>query len=149
MLKLRGKVRPAFTLLETLVALLVFGVTLSLLQTELQAIPQVVTKTFIEEDIRWHLATHQLDTFIAGATFEKVTTNKVYFYQPAKKKHYRVEPYKQMIRLMGTTYGHMPLLNGVTQAKLTYQKPFVQLTVTMQSGHCYQSDFYLPAEVNK
>ncbi|MFD1318540.1 competence type IV pilus minor pilin ComGF [Loigolactobacillus zhaoyuanensis] len=149
MQKFLGKATPAFTLLETMIALLVFGLTLSLIQTELQQLPQVLAKTFVEEDIGWHLAVQQFEEFSAGATFDKCENNKVYFYQPAKKKQYRIEPYKKMIRLMGSKKGHMPLLTGVEKAKLTYQAPFVKLTATMTSGRNYQSEFYLPPAEEK
>ncbi|MDT3391205.1 MAG: ComGF family competence protein [Bacillota bacterium] len=138
-----GKSHAAFTLLETLVALLVFSLTLSLIQTELKQLPKVLTGTFVEEDIRWHLASQQVEAFLTGATFEKCEHNKVYFYQPANQKHYRIEPYKQMIRLMGDKQGHMPVLLGIKAATLNYHAPFIQLTATTTSGQHYQSEFYL------
>lgn len=144
MRRLLGKTQKAFTLLETLVALFVFILGVDLMQTELKQVKQVVQATFVEEDIRWHLAVHQLDHFIAGAVYERQQNNKIYFYQPNRQKHYRIEPYKNMIRLAGTKQGHMPLLLGVKHATLSYHKPFIQVTVTALSGQCYQNNFYLP-----
>lgn len=145
MRKLLGKTQKAFTLLETLVALFVFILGVDLMQTELKQIKQVVEAAFIEEDLRWHLAVHQLDRFINGAVYERQQNNKIYFYQPSRQKHYRVEPYKDMIRLAGTKQGHMPLLLGIKQATLNYHKPFIHVSVTALSGHRYQNNFYLPA----
>ncbi len=144
MQKLLGRAPAAFTLLETIIALLVFSLTLSLLQTELKQVPRVLQQTFVEEDIRWHMADRQFTNFIAGANFEKSEHNKIYFYQPAKNKHYRIEPYKQMIRLMGEKQGHMPLLIGAEKVTLSYQAPFIKLTAIMDSGRQYQDEFYLP-----
>lgn len=79
MRRLLGKTQKAFTLLETLVALFVFILGVDLMQTELKQVKQVVQATFVEEDIRWHLAVHQLDHFIAGQFMNDSKTIKFIF----------------------------------------------------------------------
>lgn len=134
MLRFRGK---AFTLLETMIALFILCLSVSLLETEMQLIRHQTNYVTRDDTLQWHLAMAELNQMMRHAQLVDVQTTKIKI--QIDHQNYSLAPYSNnqgtMLRITGITSGHMPVLLDLKTVEFSYDEQNQNLLLKIQTIH--------------
>lgn len=152
-IKLKNNVRhKGFMLYESIVALMVTILTISVLQQSLQLMKSI-QNTIFREQLRWHITQEKLQSMLDDAyEIRKITSSQIIFSKTKllDKKHpvfvlsIREDKgtYDRMLRITtATNGGHEPILMHQREIKIEKISNLVIITTVNQAGE--KSEMYL------
>ena len=120
-----SKVR-AFTLLESLIALIVISGSLLLFQAMSQLLISEVRYQQQSEQKEWLLFVDQLEAELERSQFEKVEGNRLYMKQDGKSDDFR--------KTDTIGRGYQPMVYGLKSAQITEENQLVHFRFQFQKG---------------
>lgn len=78
---------------------------------------QSLNNQWQDQTIAYHNFLQTIESSQFNFKLVRVTSQTVTFYSPKTKKEYRLSEYQDMIRLQGTTQGHVPVLEHVKKVE--------------------------------
>lgn len=130
-----SRTSAAFTMIETISALLITAMTFSILGVAFESSDIALKQTRSSDDFEWAQFVDLIGSdnlaleFVAGE-------NMVRFYSPTKDKFYRLSCKNNVLRMTGIEAGYMPLLYEVSTFTTKYEDSTLTMRVQMK-GHNY------------
>lgn len=142
------KTRPAFTLIEMIVSLVVLILCTELLLVSTRLLGQMTKLANSEQqNINWQIGMVQLDRFLEQSQFVKFKTDedqiKMIFKKQEPDNIYHLKKVKQELVVVSQAEGYMPLIGQLKQIQFDYDEPNLKLKGTFQNGKVYQHRCYL------
>ena len=128
-----GKVR-AFTLLESLVALIVISGSLLLFQAMSQLLISEVRYQQQSEQKEWLLFVDQLEAELERSQFEKVEGNRIYMKQEGKDISIGRFKSDDFRKTDASGRGYQPMVYGLKSAQITEENQLVRFRFQFQKG---------------
>lgn len=138
-----------FTLLETVIALLVLLTCVSLIGFSVNQLRAIRNQTFQDRQLEWHLFLNQFNYEIKGLVLKDVSTSKVRFEeQDAAGKTQRVHIYqrdanKTVFIKTTDSGGYQPLMMKVSKLTFSKKDTFLILRVTFTNNENYSAQVNL------
>jgi len=148
-LKFIGRVtRPAFTLIEMVISLVVLILCTQLLLVSVRLLGQMTTLANAnQQNISWQIGMVQLDRFLEEAYFMKHKTdegqNKIIFKKQEPDNIYHLKQVKQELVVVSQDEGYMPLIGNLRRIQFSYHEPMLSLQGTFKDGTVYQHRCYM------
>ncbi|MDV7720110.1 prepilin-type N-terminal cleavage/methylation domain-containing protein [Pediococcus ethanolidurans] len=135
------KNKSGFTLMETLISLLVLGIIFQIISfsTRLMTIP--VKQRVNSED--WQILINELESSKHQFRLKSNSHSYVYLNSLAENKIYKLEKYKDQLRF---SPGYMPLISQINAVDFDYQEPFLKLQIKFNDGEVKKDDVYIPKD---
>lgn len=140
------KNKSGFTLIESLLSLLLIGIITQTLMLSIQSYRRVDTQIREDYSAQWHqfialiereLALYSLvDLSDGGLVIEEKTTGKQYDIVLRNNKIYKRK-------------GHQPLLYEVTKWELNYEAPFLNIVIEFENGQQFGGTILIRKAINK
>ncbi|WP_413488191.1 competence type IV pilus minor pilin ComGF [Carnobacterium divergens] len=121
--------QKGFTLIETLCALFILVLSISLLSISVSQFQLIRRQTFQDRQLEWHLFLNQLEKEWQNQIVIKVTPENIQT-ENAKGRISYYENYQKMVRKRTSKGGHQPLL--VKVERLTFQKKAHSIVLDVQ-----------------
>ncbi|TFI62108.1 hypothetical protein CKN63_11680 [Carnobacterium divergens] len=121
--------QKGFTLIETLCALFILVLSISLLSISVSQFQLIRRQTFQDRQLEWHLFLNQLEKEWQNQIVVKVTQDNIQT-ENAKGMISYYENYQKMVRKRTIKGGHQPLL--VKVESLTFQKNANSIVLEVQ-----------------
>ena len=128
-----SKVR-AFTLLESLIALIVISGGLLLFQAMSQLLISEVRYQQQSEQKEWLLFVDQLETELERSQFEKVEDNRLYVKQDGKDIAMGKSKSDDFRKTDASGRGYQPMVHGLKSAQITEENQLVRFRFQFQKG---------------
>ena len=128
-----SKVR-AFTLLESLIALIVISGGLLLFQAMSQLLISEVRYQQQSEQKEWLLFVDQLETELERSQFEKVEDNRLYVKQDGKDIAMGKSKSDDFRKTDASGRGYQPMIYGLKSAQITEENQLVRFRFQFQKG---------------
>ena len=128
-----SKVR-AFTLLESLVALIVISGSLLLFQAMSQLLISEVRYQQQSEQKEWLLFVDQLEAELERSQFEKVEGNRIYMKQEGKEIAIGKSKSEDFRKTDASGRGYQPMVYGLKSAQITEENQLVRFRFQFQKG---------------
>ncbi|WP_413627181.1 competence type IV pilus minor pilin ComGF [Fructilactobacillus vespulae] len=121
--------RQAFSLVETLVSLVIISLAISIMMITLNQINLYNKNNIDTNSLYRYIDLLESDQY----NFEvlDVTNNKVKLYSTSKQRNYNLTIYKDVIRLATTDGGYMPLLNHAQSTKWMIKDDYLFSEITI------------------
>ena len=124
----------AFTLLESLVALLVISGSLLLFQSMSQLLVSEVRYQQKSEQKEWLLFVDQLEAELNRAQFEKVENDRLYLKQDGKPISMGKSRSDDFRKTDASGRGYQPMVYGLKSAQITEENQLVRFRFQFQKG---------------
>ena len=124
----------AFTLLESLVALIVISGSLLLFQAMSQLIISEVRYQQQSEQKEWLLFVDQLEAELERSQFEKVEGNRIYMKQDGKEIAMGKSKADDFRKTNARGRGYQPMVYGLKSAQITEEGQLVRFRFQFQKG---------------
>ena len=124
----------AFTLLESLVALLVISGSILVYQGLTQSISSNVHYLSANQEEKWLLFSQQLRSELAGCQLNKVADNKLYVSKGNQQLAYGLSKADDFRKTNADGRGYQPMLFNVKSSTISQKSQIVTIQVTLKNG---------------
>lgn len=138
-----------FTLLETMLALFIFILSLTLMTTMVQQFKIVRQQTMRTNHLEWHLFLNQFEYEVDQSLFLSTDGNSIYFekYNDIKKlpeviSYQKMKGKKVIIRQVDST-GYQPILMNIKSMSFALKENNLILDATFLNNEQYKSQVFL------
>ncbi|MGR3741435.1 competence type IV pilus minor pilin ComGF [Companilactobacillus sp. DQM5] len=133
-----------FILYEMLIYLFICGICFSTIYNEIFFTKKVMTRESLEV-INWHSSMMKLSNMINNSEIVELDNRKLVFKTSSDYKEpqkiYELGKYKKMLRISGSSSGHMPVLNDVNQVSFKCKDGFLCMKVVRTNGKIFEQIF--------
>lgn len=138
-----GKNEAGFTLLETVVALLVTTLCFLLLSFSSRHFSRNKQMIQQEKQIEFHLFLYQLEAELRGKEWVSTKETELKMRNPETGQEITYEKNLQLFRRRVSNTGHQPMLTGIRTLKLTTEKNILYLSVEFTNGERHEAQLDL------
>lgn len=142
-----------FTLLESIIALLVFALCFSLFSLAVKQVQSIHNVQQSDRQLEWHLFLNQFEFDLKENKLEKVTKEQVVFNQYIEKTEgiERVSYKRNSQKLIRqvSSQGYQPMLMKLRTLNFTLNGKFLVIQVEFMNGEIYQSQINLKDHIEE
>lgn len=139
--------RRAFTLLETVVALFIVGLTSLLILASVQTVKVYRAHELNSQKLAWYQFCTQLENQLTQEYIEQVEDSRLMTRQ--NKTLFYYEMYHNMLRRTSDQGGHEPLLLHVSSWQLVQYDHYILMHVQLENGEEYAHTLYIRKKLKK
>lgn len=125
---------PAFTLLESLVALIVISGSVLVYQALTHSVVSQVNYLSVNDEKNWLLFSQQMWSELEESQFIKVEQDRLYIKKSQQNLSFGKSKSDDFRKTDASGRGYQPLLYGISSADMTAKDKLVTINLSFQSG---------------
>ncbi len=128
-----------FTLLETLLAILILGIIFQIFSFS-TGFTKIPLQTQVNSQ-NWQILVNELESAKHRFRFQRGSATYAYLESLEENKVYKLAKYQDQLRF---SPGYMPLITNVRAVDFNYNEPFLKLTIKFNNEEVKTDEVYIP-----